>query len=173
MRASVLSDDRVIQRINTQYIPATLNVTKSGFPTDILPVIASHKFLYHTNPWLFPKGYANFNLIDPNAKYNMGSFGPASSNMPDHCNPVRFLQFLDSCDAKYAKILDMNRKFQTGQWWMGLQAAGELINQDLSKLGVGFGDQFEVLKQIGTGFKYTGINVMMDMSSHGILKPRY
>jgi len=169
MRSSVLTDDRVIQRVNTQYIPVQLNVTKSGFPIDVMPVLAYHKLFYATNPWLYPKGFANYNVFDPIAKTGLGTYGASSSNMIEHCNPDRFLQFLDSCDAKYAKILDMNKKFQTGQWWMGLQAAGDLLSQDISKLGVGFTDQFELVRQLLTGFKFRGGNVMMEISSHGLL----
>jgi len=39
MRASVLSDEAVIEMVNTNFVPVAINVTRDGFPEKAIPAL--------------------------------------------------------------------------------------------------------------------------------------
>jgi hypothetical protein len=57
MRASTLSDDRVISLVNEHFVAVSINVTKDGFPSAI-PALKYFEQAYQTN-WRFAFGFAS------------------------------------------------------------------------------------------------------------------
>jgi hypothetical protein len=58
MRATSLSDERVIAFVNRHFVPVSLNVTTQGFPTQDIPALRYAEGVFQTN-WRFEFGFAN------------------------------------------------------------------------------------------------------------------
>ena len=58
MRATALSDDRVIAAVNRHFVAVALNVTTQGFPVQDIPALKYAETVFQTN-WRFEFGFAN------------------------------------------------------------------------------------------------------------------
>jgi len=72
MRASALSDDTLIKTVNEFCVPVTLNITRDGFPVDLLPAMKPVEFIYNSS-WRNEFGFASCLMIDPEGKVLLGS----------------------------------------------------------------------------------------------------
>src|ERR1051325_3363893 len=95
----VLSDDRVIARLNDGYVSVLVNITDDGWPENV-PALAPWRWGY--DAWPFSKlGFANALVCDSAARIPLAWAGSGmKSEFMEAANyhPDLFLQFLDRAD---------------------------------------------------------------------------
>jgi len=108
MRASALSDEKVISTVNEFCIPVELNVTTDGFPVTQLPILKVVESIYQSN-WRNEFGFANCMLLDPEGKIILGC-SALSKDINERLKPdqmfssQRYIKFLVVCLERYEKI---------------------------------------------------------------------
>jgi len=107
MRASALSDEKVINVVNEFFIALEINVTCDGFPENEFPVLTYVKRFYETN-WRFQFGFANCMVLDSDGKILLGSSVGKSlskdpSDVESQFSPQRYLEFLVSSLERHKK----------------------------------------------------------------------
>lgn len=95
-RGSSLSDDKVIAKVNQDFVAIEVNLTDTGFPKDV-PALAPWEKAFESD-WKFEYGFATSVVIGPGAK---GAFGTSG------CGHTQEWDTSISYHAdKYAKFLD-------------------------------------------------------------------
>mmetsp|Transcript_7953 Transcript_7953/g.10932 ORF Transcript_7953/g.10932 Transcript_7953/m.10932 type:complete len:154 (-) Transcript_7953:148-609(-) len=110
MRASALSDHRVIKLINTHYVALGLNVTTEGFPTDKLPALKLLENVYNKS-WRSEFGFASCFALDDKGKMILGSnwlFEDVDMSKVDttiQFDPENYLKFLTRAAERYKRLV--------------------------------------------------------------------
>jgi len=123
MRASALSDDKVISTVNEFCVPVELNVTTDGFPVKQLPILHVVQAIYQSN-WRNEFGFANCMLLDPEGKIVLGCSALSSDmNAPLKTDEMfsnqRYLKFLVVSLERYEKLRGIKKLpvlQQIGKW---------------------------------------------------------
>ena len=101
----MLSDDRVIARLNAGYVPVLVNLTDDGWPGDA-PALAPWKYGYDT--WPFSNlGFANALVCDSAGRLPLawaGSGFKGEFETAANYHPELFLEFLDRADVNLAYV---------------------------------------------------------------------
>jgi hypothetical protein len=119
MRASVLSDDKVISTVNEFFIPLSINVTTDGFPSDVIPALKHAENIYKTN-WRFSFGFASCSAVDNEGKIPLGysSAAQVSGNrnqdpdMEEYMSVRNFMLFMVEALERHKQILGIKAKFR-------------------------------------------------------------
>ncbi|MEK7467770.1 MAG: hypothetical protein AAB074_10190 [Planctomycetota bacterium] len=106
----MLSDEAVIARLNTDYVPVTINLTDAGWPENA-PALAPWQWGY--DAWPFSKlGFVNALLCDPSGRLPYAWAGSGmKKEFEDSANyhPALFLKFLDRADANRELVAGIHR----------------------------------------------------------------
>lgn len=95
-KGSVLSDNQVIQTLNSHFIPYRFNITDSGFPAE-LKGLKRHKEIFYRFKKIFDFGFFGHVALTSDGKFMLGHAGPATKELYDitPCyHPDKYLTFL-------------------------------------------------------------------------------
>jgi len=133
-----LSDARVIEHVNAEFVPLTLDVNTQGFPADAMPALAGFRRVYNSNKKWFSTGFASCSLIDPTGKHNLGSCGPLRVDLPKSCGYEEFIAFVAKALQKWEKLKAIDSAFNEGKFFAGvggiLKAVGEGVSDFTSQM---------------------------------------
>jgi len=109
MRCQALSDDRVIQLINANFVAVALNVTRQGFPSE-LPALRWVEPIYRSN-WRNQFGFASCLLLDSTGAVFLGT---TSAGGPDgQFSADRFLSIMARAQQRLSKVKEIQA---AGTW---------------------------------------------------------
>ena len=98
----MLSQPKVIERLNRDFIPLEINLTDQGWPKEI-PALWGWKLVFGT--WdHFKKGYTGMMITTPDGKTELGSAGDPSISAwktSAHYHEDKFHQVLDKSLAAF------------------------------------------------------------------------
>jgi len=123
MRASALSDDTLIKTVNEFCVPVSLNITRDGFPVDLLPAMKPVELIYNSS-WRNEFGFASCLMIDPEGKVLLGSSAMVD-NAIQRLDPQqffdseRYLAFIVKSLERYNKLKKIRQLpplLQIGGW---------------------------------------------------------
>jgi len=118
MRASALSDDKVIATVNEFLVPLEINVTTDGLPTDKMPAMRLVESIYKAN-WRTEFGFASCLVLDPEGKIALGSstIQPFDPNDPAGLfSPQAYLAFIVKSLERWQKVKSIRQL----PWWQQL-----------------------------------------------------
>jgi len=148
MRASALSDDRVIQTINEFFIALEINITKDGFPSQ-LPAMFIVEKIFQSN-WRAEFGFASCFALDSEGKIILGT-SVICNNVQDSLtpeiffSPKHYMQFLVISLERFKKL----QTIQQLPLWQRLNGWKELL-QDI---GSDVQKQVQVMQQFRAMFQ--------------------
>jgi len=146
MRTTALSDERVIEVVNANFIPYAINVTCDGFPKEEIPALRFVEHLYNTN-WRFAFGFAGCLAIDEEGKIPLGhssaktavsSTSPAfvpsgptnnsETQLEEYNSSVSFLGFIRDSLARHDQVKSMRATFRQGNLLRGFMEMRDLTS---------------------------------------------
>jgi len=142
MRSGVLSEDSVISTVNEFFVPFSINVTKDGFPKQVIPALTYLESVYQTN-WRFSFGFAGAVVIDNEGKFPLGHSAASKHelSLQDYFGSRSFLLFLVESLERHKQVTEIRGKFRQGNF----QAAFIELQNFITKLIAGFGKQAQEL----------------------------
>jgi len=115
MRSSALSNDKVIEVINEFFVPITINVTKTGFPTSKIPALTYLEAVYQKN-WRFEFGFASCYALDDTGNIPLGTAVPNSLNIEENYSGKHYLEFMVNSLERYRDLKGIKAGVATGNF---------------------------------------------------------
>jgi len=115
MRSSALSNDKVIEVINEFFVPITINVTKTGFPTSKITALTYLEAVYQTN-WRFEFGFASCYALDDTGNIPLGMAVPSSLNLEENYSGKHYLEFMVNSLERYRDLKSIKAGFASGNF---------------------------------------------------------
>jgi len=116
IRCSVLSDPRVIELINKDMIPISINASHKGFPTEEFVAVKPMKTLYKTSDH-WEKGFASISLLDPNGKNILGGLGLLNPRVSDLLTYEGFITLVEKSYIRWIKLKKMDDDFKKRKYF--------------------------------------------------------
>lgn len=130
MRAGVLSEPKVVERISRDFVPFALNVTRDTQwqCAESLPALRHLQNAYTRN-WRFAFGFASCIAITSDGQHVLGFMGASGGRRTetDVFGEASFVEFLDTCLERHRKVQSIQRMMWTGQFQQGMREIQLLI----------------------------------------------
>eukprot|EP00160_Parvularia_atlantis_P019693 Unigene7839_Nuclearia_a/m.24067 Unigene7839_Nuclearia_a/g.24067 ORF Unigene7839_Nuclearia_a/g.24067 Unigene7839_Nuclearia_a/m.24067 type:complete len:167 (-) Unigene7839_Nuclearia_a:188-688(-) len=135
MRASALSDDRVIAAVNQHFVPVAINVTKDGFPVQHIPALQYAEKVYASN-WRFEFGFASCIAIDDSGQIPMAFSGGTGHKkvMNQRMHGDLFLEMIDEALRRHKQIVNVRRSMFS----LNFAAAGQQMAAIIADIRLSF-----------------------------------
>jgi len=147
IRCSVLSDPRVIELINKDMIPISINASHKGFPTEEFAAVKPMKTLYKTSDH-WEKGFASISLLDPNGKNILGGLGLLNPRVSDLLTYEGFITLVEKSYIRWIKLKKMDDDFKKGNIFSGIGGVLSITKEEFGKAANAFSDIIELGEQL-------------------------
>jgi len=155
MRASVLSEEAVIQMVNKNFVPVAINVTRDGFP-EAIPALGYVKAAYTSN-WRYAFGFAGCLVVDCEGQYPLAHSASANAKVDTlgaYYRIPAYIEFLVKSLEKHAKVMEIKSKFRQFDLMGGFGALSDLLRQFQQDIA----EHAQALQQFQTMLQSTGMD---------------
>jgi len=170
VRCSVLSDHRVIERINKEMIPYAVNVSVKGFPVEEFPVLKGMKSFYKTSDH-WKKGFASLTLLDPMGKNMLAGTTLLTPRVSEVLSYEGFTKMVEKGYARWDKLKKIDEDFKKGNFFKGIGGSWSITKEEFGKAA----DNFSDLIELGEQLKANDVKEdhFKEIKSHGVCRSEF
>jgi len=170
VRCSILSDSRIIERVNSEMIPLAINISNQEIPIIEFPALKMMKNIYKSNDHL-KKGFAGITILDPTGKHALSGIALLTPKLTDVLSYEGFTKILDSSYVRWEKVKKMDNDFKNGKFFSGLGASFSIAKEEFGK-GV---DNVSGMIELGAEIKASNVkdDDFSELKSHGVRRPGF